>query len=125
MTLLLTIFLLGLFSGKLILFLSPTLINNVVIISATIVGESLPEFIWDDSKLSRSGIPLLHFHFPSLKSRDIAHLEVSNFVEEPFDRDNEATCIFNGQLEYEKDVQVALTGCPGANRFEVKIRNGI
>ncbi len=87
-------------------------------------GEQPPEFRWDEAKLSRSGIPLLHLHFPSLKSYDVAHLDVSDlvkdFIKQPYDRNNEATCIFNGKLEAEEDVEVALTGCPGANRFEVR-----
>ncbi len=82
-------------------------------------GKLAPEFRWDESKWSRAGIPTLRIHFPSLRSHDVAHLEVSKFVDDLYDRNNEDTCIFTGNFEFESDVDVALTGCPGSSRMEV------
>ncbi len=99
--------------------LAGPLVLNSFKIAAVNGIEKPPEFKWNDAELSRSGIPLLHLHFPALKSHDVAHLQVSDLVEQPFDRDNHETCIFTGSLEYESDVLVALSGCPGTDRFEV------
>jgi hypothetical protein len=93
------------------------LINLIFIV---FLCDGVPQFHWDEENLSRSGIPLLKINFPEYGDDDLVHLSVTSLLDSTsFDRSNEATCIFEGFLEKEPDMPVAVTGCPGSSRVEV------
>jgi hypothetical protein len=82
----------------------------------TVLGN--PKFAWDLNLVSRSQIPLLKIDFPQRNYRDVAHLRVSKFVQNVTKDDS---CIFEGNLEQEPNVPIAVFGCPGSTEFEVTV----